>query len=112
MGITIDDNNSKADICVTKDDRTSFGTFYDEITLSSTADANTVLDRWYEWTDSTLSSDIEVYSTKILYNYGETVDTYDSAKGVRTGFHLPQLDLVGGCDFSSFAVFGVGVNAV
>lgn len=107
MGITIDDNPSKSQICVTKDDRPSYGTYYDFISLSTTSDQNTILDRWFEWIDYSLFTDTVLYNTKLLYAYGDAVQIYDSTRGYRRNFNIPLLNQFGGWDFSSSVVFGV-----
>lgn len=96
MGITIDDNPSKSQICVTKDDRSSFGTFYNLISLGTVADQNKILDRWFEWIDYSLYQDTVLYNSRLLYSYGDAIQIYDSARGYRRNFNIPLLNQFGG----------------
>ena len=107
MGITIDDNKSKSDIWITKDDRPSYGTYYNLIDLSTTSDQNTILDRWFEWIDYSIYTDTLTYNGKLLYNYGDAIQIYDSTRGIRLNFMIPLTNQNGGWDFSSSVIYGL-----
>lgn len=109
MGITIDDNKSRDEICVTLDDRSEGGTFYSEIVMANENDSKIVLDRWFEWRDSPKSNTI-TSGGNILYSYGDVLERFISARNARVSMPFPQLDLFGKCNFDSYAVFGIPVD--
>lgn len=97
MGITIDDNENNEDICVTKNDRDSSSTFYSEINYASDSISNSILDRWFEWTDNDDSEvDPEIYNSLQLYTYGQVIQTYDATRAIRSSLKFPNLNLLGG----------------
>jgi len=107
MGITIDDNDSKDEVCVSLDDRDSSSTFFEEINFANADEANTILDRWFEWEDTTDDEEIYLSETNSVYTYGNAVERYDATREIRLEMSLPQLGMFGNWDFTSSAVFGV-----
>jgi hypothetical protein len=111
MGITIDDNESKEDICVTLDDRSS-GSFFDEITFDTEADATVIYNRWFEWNDT--SDDKQVFSEGGIpfYNLGDAILQNPILRNpvvisASLPTYMPSIDVFGNCDFNAKAVFGV-----
>ena len=107
MGITIDDNDSKDDICVTLDDDDNSATYFDEITLDSTEDAPTIFNRWFDWEDT--SDDPQEYTiddTTVLYNKDDSVLRFDTNQNQQEDFNIPSLGAFGNWEFESNATFG------
>jgi hypothetical protein len=106
MGITIDDNESKEDLCVTLDDRSS-GNFFDEITLDTLDESNIIFNRWFEWNDT--SDDKQAYTNgdSTLYNKGDAILQYPLLRLTALPAYMPSIDVFGNCDFNAKAVFGV-----
>ena len=92
---------------MTLDDRDTTGTFYNEIKFSSTDDAKTIFDRWFEWKDTSDNKRIYIYSGSTLYNEGDVVLQNPVARNVSFPAYVPGIDLFGNCDFQAKAVFGV-----
>lgn len=95
MGITIDDNDSKDEVCVSLDDRDSSSTFFEEINFANADEANTILDRWFEWEDTTDDEEIYLSETNSVYTYGNAVERYDATREIRLEMSLPQLGMFG-----------------
>jgi hypothetical protein len=111
-GISIDDNDSKDEICVELDEQPDYATFFDELTKNADEEA-TLLNRWFEWEDT---SDDVIQETivvvvgattedHVIYNIGDVIEHLDATRGIRMNFPLPQADMFERCDFSSYATF-------
>ena len=102
-GLSIDDNDSKDDICVEMDVQPDFAVFYGEISKDTNGDT-TLLNRWFEWEDTSDDKVNDTLGNYTLYNIGDIIEIYDNSAR-KLGFPLPQSDMFGRCDFSSFATF-------
>lgn len=96
MGITIDDNDSRPEICVTRDDSGDSDSF-GEINFdpNNNTEDLTIFNRWFDWIDT--SDDPETFTANglTLYNKGDAIQQYSTARTFQSNLKFPSLGTFG-----------------